>query len=342
MEKMKKIFLLPLALFTLAGCYDEYVKDYDYSAVYVASQYDLRSLVVGEGMKFDFGVVLAGVMDNAEDRTVRFVLDDELVAGDLSAFGGDESFTAMDGMKGNAPVGTLSQRYVTDAVAASGIASLTPLPSTHFTLSSNGKMVIGRGNHTGTVTFKADSLAFLSDEHAGKAPFYAIGYRVVSADADTVLLSKSFGIIALRCENTFFGYWYHGGKCRVTSADGEVTEAAYPTRIPADDNTSSVYELTTDTPYSVTTNYFHNQKGAAMLISMEDGQIRVSSNDGSITDTGSSWNRSKLLQGRKLFLNYTYSSPDGTVTEVTDTLTFRNRIRDGVNEWQDENPQHYK
>ena len=35
-------------------------------------------------------------------------------------------------------------------------------------------------------------------------------------------------------------------------------------------------------------------------------------------------------------------SPDGTVTEVTDTLTFRNRIRDGVNEWQDENPQHYK
>ena len=164
----------------------------------------------------------------------------------------------------------------------------------------------------------------------------------MSADADTVLLSKSFGIIALRCENTFFGYWYHGGKCRVTSADGEVTEAAYPTRIPADDNTSSVYELTTDTPYSVTTNYFHNQKGAAMLISMEDGQIRVSSNDGSITDTGSSWNRSKLLQGRKLFLNYTYSSPDGTVTEVTDTLTFRNRIRDGVNEWQDENPQHYK
>ena len=103
-----------------------------------------------------------------------------------------------------------------------------------------------------------------------------------------------------------------------------------------------MYELTTDTPYSVTTNYFHNQKGAAMLISMEDGQIRVSSNDGSITDTGSSWNRSKLLQGRKLFLNYTYSSPDGTVTEVTDTLTFRNRIRDGVNEWQDENPQHYK
>lgn len=30
-----------------------------------------------------------------------------------------------------------------------------------------------------------------------------------------------------------------------------------------------------------------------------------------------------------------------TVSYVTDTLTFRNRIRDGVNEWQDENPDHY-
>ena len=32
---------------------------------------------------------------------------------------------------------------------------------------------------------------------------------------------------------------------------------------------------------------------------------------------------------------------DGTFTVVRDTLTFRNRIRDGVNEWQDENPKNY-
>ena len=33
---------------------------------------------------------------------------------------------------------------------------------------------------------------------------------------------------------------------------------------------------------------------------------------------------------------------DGSYDEVRDTLAFRNRIRDGINEWQDENPGHYK
>ena len=50
----------------------------------------------------------------------------------------------------------------------------------------------------------------------------------------------------------------------------------------------------------------------------------------------------RQLQNRKLFLNYRFANGDGTTTYVQDTLTFRNRIRDGVNEWQDENPEHYK
>ena len=79
MNKTKKILAMAAPLFILAGCYDQYVLDYDYSAVYVANQYDLRTLVVGEGMKFDFGVVLGGVMNNSQDRTIRFEIDDELV-----------------------------------------------------------------------------------------------------------------------------------------------------------------------------------------------------------------------------------------------------------------------
>lgn len=40
-------------------------------------------------------------------------------------------------------------------------------------------------------------------------------------------------------------------------------------------------------------------------------------------------------------LNYKYDNGDGTTTYCIDTLTFRNRIRDGVNEWQDEHPENY-
>ena len=47
------------------------------------------------------------------------------------------------------------------------------------------------------------------------------------------------------------------------------------------------------------------------------------------------------LQNRKLNLNYTVTAADGSRKEVTETLYFRNRTRDGVNEWQDENPENY-
>jgi hypothetical protein len=58
-------------------------------------------------------------------------------------------------------------------------------------------------------------------------------------------------------------------------------------------------------------------------------------------DGESRFNRATLLQDRKIFLAYKYEK-GGNVYHARDTLTFRNRIRDGVNEWQDENPEHYK
>ena len=42
-----------------------------------------------------------------------------------------------------------------------------------------------------------------------------------------------------------------------------------------------------------------------------------------------------------IFLKYKYQDATGNWCHAQDTLTFRNRMRDGVNEWQDENPLHY-
>ena len=78
----------------------------------------------------------------------------------------------------------------------------------------------------------------------------------------------------------------------------------------------------------------------------QDGTITVGKSSSSeinvLPDGESYFNRSKLLQERKIFLKYKYENGDGTTSFVTDTLTFRNRTRDGVNEWQDENPDNYK
>ena len=63
---------------------------------------------------------------------------------------------------------------------------------------------------------------------------------------------------------------------------------------------------------------------------------------GSVTQGASSFNNAKLLQKRQIFLNYRYvNTATGYTWNCTDTLTFRNRIRDGINEWQDEDPSHY-
>lgn len=350
---MKKLFAaLLVAAVACTACYDEYVEDYEYSGVYVAYQYDLRTFVVGEGMKFRIGTVLAGVLSNERDRSVYYAFDDELVTGNLAPYNGlDElgqasaPFTAFEVMSGASTSGTVSQSYVTDAVKASGIKVLTPLPRDYFRVNEERKFTIGRGRHTATVTVEADSAALLADPHFGPQPYYALGFRLTSADADTVLFSKSFEVIAVRYENMLFGNWYHGGQTSVVDATGRVLSAeTYPTSIPSDEGTHGVYTLTTVAPDALTTNYAGVHEGSLRL-TLDGADIRVenaSSADRPIEDLGSSFNRARLLQNRKLFLHYRYANGDGTYTVVRDTLSFRNRIRDGINEWQDENPEHYE
>ena len=82
--------------------------------------------------------------------------------------------------------------------------------------------------------------------------------------------------------------------------------------------------------------------GKMDIIIGEDGAVTVTDPESRITDLGSSWNEDVLLQNRKIYMNYQYPDADGNTVVVTDTLTFRNRVLDGINEYQDNNPEHYK
>ena len=349
---MKKLIAIFATLLPLTGCYDDYVKDYDQTGIYIAYQYDIRTFVVGEGMKFDIGVVLGGTINNAMDRKVDIRVDDNLVTEDLREFCimvDDEGtvvdpFTALDGMLGNGSAGNVSQDYVVNTFKELDLNSLSVLPKSYYTLSNPNQITIQKGRHTGTVTVQADSAAFLSDANT-KNPYYAFAFRIDRADADTVLLSKSFSVIAVRYENMLFGNYWHGGvtTIRDNTTGNVISTDVYPTTIPHAEN--RVYTLTTATPTTLTTNRLGNQEGS-LLLALDGGKITVSSADASKTieeiNGGSLYNQAKLLQNRKLFLNYKYDNGDGTSTFVQDTLTFRNRIRDGVNEWQDENPENYQ
>lgn len=345
MIAMKKFFVETLAAgMLLTSCYGDYTMDYDYSAVYAAYQYDLRTFVIGEGMKFDFTVALAGVVENDKDREVKVVVEPELLSCDLSTFsstGDVKSFTALDGLKGKGGLGTLSQSYVSKAMAS--VDNISPLPTSYYNLEGLENLSILKGRHTATVTVRADEI-FLEDEKAF-SPYYAIGFRIEDADADVIIKEKSFEVIAVKCENRFWGNWIHGGKTIVRNdSDSKIISISEYEADPAQTD-DKIYVLTTLDASSVLTNKMQGKEGQLKL-TFKGNDIEISSYGqdmviSPIQGWPSRFNDAPLLQDRVLYLNYSYSNGDGTTTYVYDTLKFRNRIRDGINEWQDENTENY-
>lgn len=319
---MKKIISALLLTLTLSSCYDDYIKDFDYTGVYFPYQTNVRTFVVGEGMEIEVGTALGGVMENKINRQVDLTFDNSLITPAI-----------LTAMKNGLP-------YIKDNVE--GLTELKPMPSDYYTLSSNA-ITIKKGQHVGTVVVKPDSAKFLSDPATLKAQ-YVLPFLITKADADSVIKAKRYAVIGLRYENMLFGNYYHGGETTIKDASGNVVKTIkYYTTIPQPDK--MVWTLTTIAPNQLVTNGISDTEGSFKL-TLNGGNITISKADGSAVNVESSgtssYNQAKLLQNRKIVLSYKYANADGTTSFAQDTLTFRNRIRDGVNEWQDENPSNYK
>lgn len=323
---MKKILILLFVSLLLNACYDDYIKDYEYDAVYFPYQLDVRTVVVGENMKIKFGVALGGVSDNVKDRVVTYQIDNNLINPQTLAL-----------MKSEAT-------YIKTSVAS--VTELKLLPANYYQLSDPGKFVIKAGDHSGTVTLEANP-SFYADGSALSAT-YALPVRITAADADTVLLSKNYAVIGLKYENMLFGNYWHGGVTVEKDAAGIVVKTTpYYTAVNAP--TSKAWVLTTVEPMALTANGYAditNPTKQEMKLTLSGGKITVSSLPTAtvqiLPDGECTFNQAKLLQNRKIYLKYKYVNAAGNTCYAQDTLTFRNRVRDGVNEWQDENPNNYK
>jgi hypothetical protein len=321
---MKKILALLILSIALVSCYKDYVKDFTYSSIYFTYQFDVRTVVVGEGMKVNLGVALGGVDGNKIDRNASFSVDNTLVTPAI-----------LTSMKGGA-------NYIKNSV--SGVTTLSSLPSNYYTLSDNSNFVIKAGQNSGSIILKADSTNFLADAATLKAN-YALGLTITSVDADTILPLKRYTVVGLKYENMLFGNYWHGGVTTVKDAGGNVVQTIkYYTAYPTPENT--IWTLTTVAPNALVSNGYSNSTTAKqeLKLTLNGTDIAVSTGTGStntyLPDGTSTFNSAKLLQNRKIVLNYKYVVGANTYY-AQDTLTFRNRIRDGVNEWQDENPSHY-
>ena len=325
---MKKILAIIFISITVVSvsCYESYIYDYVYSGVYFPFQYNVRTFVVGEGMKVEVGVVLGGVRENTMDRDINYELRESLV-----------SHASLTMMKQS------TYAHIKDYVAP--VTALEKLPANYYTLSNSNTMVIEQGEHTGTVTVKADSANFLSDPLTLTSK-YVLPFYITGGEVDSVVEPLRFAVIGLRYENMLFGRYWHGGAALVNRPGKSDTTITYKTTIPTPD--SKVWTLKTFAPDSLYANGYLDQVTAKneMKLALNGGNITIVSSKTStykiLPEGTSSYNRAKLLQDRKIFLKYSYvNTSNGNTYHCTDTLSFRNRLRDGINEWQDENPSHY-
>jgi hypothetical protein len=131
---MKKIFAILIMAVILTGCYEDFRMDYPYTTVAfstatggLSTAGELgRTVVVGEGLKLDIGVYLAGVLENKEERIVRYTIDPSLLAG----------------------------------------TSYELMPTNYYTLSDINQMIIPAGEYIGKLTVTLDSVRFLNDPDA--------------------------------------------------------------------------------------------------------------------------------------------------------------------------------
>lgn len=327
-----RIAILITAAVCAVSCYPDYVGDYSRTACGFANQTDVRSLIVGEGMTFSTGVALGGTINNDEDRMITVGVDYSLVNNNTYKLFTGHTFAYIANLMKDVP-------------------SISALPASIYELESDsglpGTAIIRKGTHLGVVKIKVDSAAFLSD--AGRLlPKQVIPLAITNGNGTDVIEGKEWSVIGVRYENMLFGSWYHGGYADVADSGGNtVRTESYATTIPQADNL--VWTLTTTGPFELTANAVggeFNGSAAQMKLTLgPDDSITISSVPGAKYDVqpdgDSKFLRSRLLQDRKIVLNYKYVSGTETV-HAHDTLTFRNRIRDGVNEWQDENPKHYE
>lgn len=324
---MKKIIAVLVMIVALSACYEDYILDYEYDGIYFPYQLDVRTFVVGEGMKINFGVALGGVRDNDRDRVVSYQMDNSLISAQTLA-----------------QMQASSATYIKTSMAT--VTELKLMPANYYTLSDNAKMVIKQGEYSAAVTVKADSVNFLNDAATIKS-VYALGMRITSADADSVLKPKDYAVVAFKYESMLYGKYWHGGVTVEKDSTGAVvTETKYYTTVPQPE--AKVWTLNTVAPFALTANGVSDVSSSVlpeMKLTLNGGNVIVSAMTGAkyvVEPNGAStYNQAKLLQERKVYLNYKYKKGKNWCY-ATDTLTFRNRLRDGINEWRSENPADYK
>lgn len=284
------IFVLTAALWSCEE-YDEYIKDYDYSAVYFGTQKPLRTIVAYDEMTFKVGVVLGGKRENNKEEWATFNIDESLLNG----------------------------------------TTFTLLPANYYTLSDPEKMVVPKGEFIGDVTVTLNREAFTSDPLAHLNTYaLPFKLEETSADTILegkfteggieLVPAKDYTVLVVKYISPLHGTYYHKGVQWELDINGEVVDTVeYRNK---DLSKNQTWNLTTQALYEVETSGLGtNNANRLKLTKNEDNSVVVEAADG-ITATVSEGSGTYNDEKREFYLSYKYSV-GGKNFNVADTLILR-------------------
>jgi hypothetical protein len=199
------------------------------------------------------------------------------------------------------------------------------LPEKYYSLDNNEKIIISKGEFNGFATVSINQDLFCADSLALSST-YALGFRLLDTSVDTILSDMQTTIITFKYINTYDGNYYHKGKA-VGFVDGSPVDTM---KYPADD----FWNLSTFSPNGVTAPEMGNISGDDYrmdLVIKPDNSVSIVINPNAGNEVQSGTGQ-YYPETRTFILEYSFQH-EGKNYQANDTLLFRNRIVDGVNQW---------
>lgn len=284
--------------------YDDFREDYVYSTVYFPNQINKRNFVEDEVSTIKIGVVLGGKRFNTINERVNFIIEDE---------------TGMSG------------------------TDYELLPEKYYSLNNTEEFIIEAGTFQGEIEMNIDP-SFFEDSQAVN-DHYALLFKLRETSVDSILPGKDSLILIIGFESRYFGNYYHNGQViRTDTLDGSIVDTITYHQDEPVTNRVNNWHMETRASNTLSVNGIANYAPSditGFLIRVNDSYNLEILEDTSLISEGYEW-KVKQLEGsnyyapetRQFYLNYEFTDfSTGYRCFAVDTLLFRNRILDGVNQW---------
>jgi hypothetical protein len=202
------------------------------------------------------------------------------------------------------------------------------MPSDYYTLSNPSRFEIKAGSILGKVTITLDSAKFVNNPKT-IGYIFAIPFRLTDTSEDTINANLNTKVVVIKYINHYEGFYDQTGTLTEFDAKGLQT---------ATSAIKNVIAFTTVALDTCLTDGILNQSGAAWQV-----KIAVNSDKSvSFSNIASSAANQIVVNGSNKFdpatstftLNYKIVSNTGAYKTASAKMVWRNRIRDGINEWR--------